>query len=52
MLSGCSKSDVPTPSYDPVELIEYQNCLNAYLQQYGNQSVAIEFCKSKKPKLK
>lgn len=53
LLSGCSS---PEPSYDPVELIEYENCLKnppEYATEiWGTPGVAESFCKDKKPVLK
>ena len=53
-LTGCSSSE---PSYDPVELIEYEKCLNTVPIQYDEEIWSIEgfaeqHCESKKPILK
>ena len=56
LLSGCSSSEL---SYDPVELIEYERCLNTVPLQYqSNEEIwsidgfAEEHCESKRPVLK
>jgi hypothetical protein len=54
-LTGCSSSE-PELSYDPVELIEYEKCLNSppsYAEGVWNlNGFAENFCKDKKPILK
>jgi len=55
-LTGCSSSE-PELSYDPVELIEYENCLTVARERWKNVSIAQEKfalrdCESKKPILK
>jgi hypothetical protein len=54
LLSGCSSSEL---SYDPVELIEYERCLNTVPIQYTEDIWSIEgfaekHCENKKPVLK
>ena len=53
-LTGCSSSE---PSYDPVELIEYERCLNfvprGFTEEiWAMQGIAENYCKDKKPVLK
>ena len=53
-LTGCSS---PEPSYDPVELIEYERCLNTIppnftAEIWAYEGIAEEYCESKKPVLK
>ena len=53
-LSGCSS---PEPSYDPVELIEYERCLNFVPRGFSEeiwamQGIAENYCKDKKPILR
>ena len=53
-LSGCSS---PEPSYDPVELIEYERCLNFVPRGFSEEiwamrGIAENYCKDKKPILK
>ena len=53
-LTGCSS---PEPSYDPVELIEYERCLNFVPRGFSEeiwamQGIAENYCKDKKPILK
>jgi len=53
-LSGCSS---PEPSYDPVELIEYERCLNFVPRGFSEEiwairGIAENYCKDKKPVLK
>ncbi|GEM_PF-3989841 len=48
-LTGCSSPE-PELSYDPVELIEYQNCLEVFRSTY--QSRVEQFCADRKPILK
>ena len=52
-LSGCSSPE-PELSYDPTELIEYENCLNSPPKDLKDDwaQVAEIFCKNKKPILK
>ncbi len=52
-LSGCSSPE-PELSYDPIELIEYENCLNSPPESLKDNwaQVAEVFCKNKKPILK
>ncbi len=52
-LSGCSAPE-PELSYDPIEVIEYQNCLNNPPQYLGGlfnppRDWAIEACEDKRP---
>jgi len=55
-LSGCSSPE-PELSYDPVELIEYERCINTK-PQFVSETVwlidgyAESWCKNKKPVLK
>jgi hypothetical protein len=53
-LSGCASSE---PSYDPVELIEYERCLNTVppnftAEIWAFEGIAEEYCLNKKPILK
>ena len=53
-LTGCSR---PELSYDPVELIEYERCLNTIppnftAELWAYEGIAEEYCKEKKPSLK
>jgi len=55
-LSGCSSPE-PELSYDPVELIEYEKCLNTVPIEYDevvwrSPGLPEKYCKSKKPILK
>jgi hypothetical protein len=52
-LSGCSSPE-PELSYDPIELIEYENCLNSPPKGTEDNwaQIAEIFCKNKKPILK
>ena len=48
-LSGCSS---PEPSYDPVELMEYELCLNTPVGEFANSwtpVIAEAECESRKP---
>ena len=53
-LSGCSSAE-PELAYDPVELIEYERCLNnpglGYTEEVWNIIAELQ-CESKKPILK
>jgi hypothetical protein len=53
-LTGCSSPE-PELSYDPVELIEYERCLNnpglGYTEEVWNIIAELQ-CKAKKPVLK
>ena len=56
LLTGCSSAD-PELSYDPVELIEYEKCLNTVPIEYDevvwrSPGLPEKYCKSKKPILK
>ena len=48
-LSGCSSPE-PELSYDQIEVIEYQNCLEVFRSTYGSR--VENFCADKKPVLK
>ena len=53
-LSGCSS---PKPSYDPVDLIEYEKCMNFIPRGFSEdiwamKGIAENYCKDKKPILK
>lgn len=55
-LTGCSSPE-PELSYDPVELIEYERCLNTVHPNFTEElwaieGIAEEVCKDKKPLLK
>jgi hypothetical protein len=55
-LSGCSSPE-PELSYDPVELIEYENCLTSKREKWAGmgqiqEMMALKECESKKPILK
>ena len=54
-LSGCSSPE-PELSYDPIELIEYEQCLNnppeAFKGIWNLDNFGEQFCKDKKPVLK
>ena len=55
-LTGCSSPE-PELSYDPLELIEYQNCLNNPPDYFGGvftppRDWAEKACKDKRPILK
>ena len=51
LVSGCSS----TPEYDEVELVEYETCLNAYMNisdariTRGFMTLAMAACKDLKP---
>ena len=54
LLSGCSSNEL---SYDPVELIEYENCLNTIppnftAEIWAYKGIAENYCEEKKPVLK
>ena len=53
LLTACSSSEL---SYDPVELIEYERCLNTVPSNFEGvwelEGVAESYCKDKKPVLK
>jgi len=50
-LNGCSAPETePELSYDPIEVIEYQNCLEVFRSTYGSR--VEQFCADKKPVLK
>ncbi len=56
LLTGCSSPE-PELSYDPVELIEYERCLNTIHPNFTEElwaieGIAEEVCKDKKPILK
>ena len=55
-LTGCSSSE-PELSYDPLELIEYQNCLDNPHPYFGGvftppRNWAEQACEDKRPILK
>ena len=55
LLNACSSPE-PELSYDPVELIEYENCLNnppaGLTEAFGLKGFAEKYCEPKKPVLK
>ena len=51
LVTGCSNE----PSYDPIELMEYELCLNTPVGEFKNSWTPIlaeSLCESKKPVLK
>ena len=55
LVSGCSSTPESKPEYDEVELVEYETCLNAYMD-ISNARITREFmtlamaaCKDLKP---
>jgi len=55
-LTGCSSPE-PELSYDPVELIEYENCLTSKRERYkdypsSQEDWTLRDCVDKKPVLK
>ena len=55
-LTGCSSPE-PELAYDPVELIEYENCLTVARERWKEieivqEKFALRDCESKKPILK
>jgi hypothetical protein len=55
-LTGCSNSSNSEPEYDPVEVLEYEFCLNNPPPQFEDQDgdwlvpgLAEQYCESKKP---
>jgi hypothetical protein len=55
-LTGCSSPE-PELSYDPVELIEYENCLTSKREKYkdypsSQENWTLRDCVEKKPVLK
>lgn len=55
LLTGCSSPE-PELSYDPIELIEYEQCLNnppnAYKGIWHLDNFGEQYCEDKKPVLK
>jgi hypothetical protein len=56
LLTGCSSPE-PELTYDPLELIEYQNCLNNPPSYFGGvftppRNWAEQACEDKRPILK
>ena len=56
LLTGCSSPE-PELSYDPVELIEYENCLTSKREKYkdypySQENWTLRDCIEKKPVLK
>jgi hypothetical protein len=54
LLSGCSSNEL---SYDPVELIGFENCLNTIppnftAEIWAYEGIAENYCEDKKPLLK
>jgi hypothetical protein len=49
LLAGCSTES--GPEYDPVELIEYEACLNQIISDYGYNEIDqyLAWCKDLKP---
>jgi hypothetical protein len=49
LLTGCSADT--KPEYDPVELIEYEACLNQIISEYGYNEIEkyLEWCTDLRP---